>query len=186
NLGSSGYKLPAGFVFQLIDARGLSFAATAVAGNETLLPQQTGKLTLQANVSRSFTDDQFTIQMLNKTQTDSTLVGSLANHESDPGKIGQLLNWPSVHSEGDTITIDRDSFKAGTDGITAEAQIHIINNGKSIVSLPAVSASYQVNANEISVASPNAVSQATLLPPNESITRTFQATLPTGVDIRDT
>ncbi|MDF2814953.1 MAG: hypothetical protein K0Q81_1153, partial [Paenibacillus sp.] len=185
NLGSSGFKLPSGITFQLVDARGLSFTATAAAGNDILLPKQASKLTLQANVGGSFTDNQFSVQFLNKTQTATTLLGSLAILNSDSFQVGQVHDLPSLYPNGVTVSVDRASFKSVADGVTVEATVDLINNGKSIITLPAISAAYQGNTSGLSVASSESVSQS-YLSPKESITQTFRATLPIGADMKDT
>ncbi|WP_127585592.1 hypothetical protein [Paenibacillus koleovorans] len=186
NLGSSAFKLPSALTYQLVDERGLAFAATAVAGNDTLLPRQATKLTLQATVGGSFSDNRFTIEYLNKTQTATTLVGSLTITRGEALQVGQVQDYPMANPNGLSVSIDSASYKSQVDGVSVEAVVTLNNGSKSIVSVPTLSASYQLNSNGLSVAAGDTSAAAAYLSPGNSVTKTFRATLPLGADLADT
>ncbi|MFK7691941.1 hypothetical protein [Paenibacillus sp. HJGM_3] len=185
NLGSTGFKLPAALTYQLVDAHGLTVSATAMAGVDTLLPHQPVKITLQAPVGGTFTEDPFSVQFINKQTTTSNLIGTLSISDPTPAVAGQTREYPAANPNGLDLTIVSTSYAPLSDGVAVETTIKLTNNGKSVVNAPKLTGAFQLNSSGLSVASVDPASASAYISPKDSQTFLFTATLPAGVDIAD-
>lgn len=179
NLSTASFKLPAGLTYQLIDSKGYKYAANAVAGNDTLLPQQPGKLTLQATVGKSFAEDSFSVEFVQKVQNTFSTLGSL-KVQSSPAGIAEVRPYASVDSNGLTITADQAVFSEKSDGVYYETNIVIQNDGSSTIYLPAISGTYQNSTTGYSTAAANVTAAPSFLAPGKAAQYRFTGTMPIG------
>lgn len=210
NLGSSSFKLPSGLLLSIRNGAGLSFNGSVVyGGDQAILPHQKTTIMVEYPVGDLNLADSLAIEFSKKTTgstgnsstaspsaTASAASGSQSSTASSTVTMLESMNISgtvtglekgdiqanSASRTGLSATVESVSLDAKSDGVYAETVYTLKNDGKKAVTVPALTAFYQVGGSTLSVAAEDSASHAAFLAPGETTSYYYNAVLPSGVD----
>jgi hypothetical protein len=188
NLGSSGFKLPSGLIYNLVDSSGLQYdaATTTTTSSSTLLPRAMTKITVQSTVPASVKTDHLTLQFSKKLDTEKDVIGSVdLTNSLQASKLKDTVDYPTADKKGLQLTTSWAATNVQTDGLHIQANITLTNNGDSIIAVPTLSGIFQTANGSISLSAVDNATRDAYLSPKDTTVYRFSAVLPTGTATDD-
>ncbi|UJF32855.1 hypothetical protein [Paenibacillus hexagrammi] len=185
NLGSSSLKLPSGLQVRLVDASGLEYTASIADGSDqTLLPKQTGFITVKSEVSKQLADSGLNLEFYYMNQTEEVTLGTMNMGGSfTTVALGDKTGYAGQH-DGENLTVkaEKSTYTTQADGIHIQTVVTLTNEGDAVAEIPTFLASYEFGDAGASVSSSDNSARDTYLDPAKSVSYYFNAVLPSGVD----
>lgn len=185
NAGSSNFQLPSGLQFRIKGTDSLTYTTSLVnGGQETLIPDKLTKLRVRTQVPASFDPSSFVLEAFYTEDSIDHVAGSVPLAGSTaivPLGTEQPYSLYGM-DKGLKIKADQATSTRQNDGILLQNSVTIRNDGKEVVALPALSATYMLNSETLAASVQDKSVTTNFLAPNQSATYNYSVLVPNGVD----
>ncbi|MCS7463669.1 hypothetical protein N0M98_26540 [Paenibacillus doosanensis] len=185
NAGSASFQLPSGLLFRLKGPDSLTYGTSVVGGSqETLLPDKLTKLRLRTAVPESADIDPFVLEAVHTDTAGETILGSVPLSGTTAAvPLGQEQPY-SLYGTDNGLKIKAEQSVAikQAEGVLLQTTVSIHNTGSATVTLPTLTASYQLGKESLDAAVQDVSVRTGFLTPDQTATYQYSVVLPDGID----
>lgn len=186
NDSAANIQLPSNLGFQLKEDSQTMDTMSQVSGGNKVLANQQNLITLRASLSNPNTDQSMALEFMNNAyhfSGSSITLGSISLDGSlSDAVIGSQLNVATKNTNAFDMDAVKTTYTTLQYSVQADTQFTITNHGQTVLSVPNISAFYQITGSSSSLAATQENAIAETLYPNQSASYDFAQNLPKDVD----